>query len=355
MRRPSPLPSGPPPRAEPPAVARVPASVADDPDQTETVPIAPPWHARDDAPPRAGRASTSPAEQPASEDARAAATTEPSAPVTTLVTPLVTPLAGPPSGEPERVGMRTVWAAARARRRALRAEVRRFTARQRRRRRMWFGVAAALVLLVLGTLGAAYSPLFSVERVSVVGTSTLDPDAVESALSGQLGTPLPLVDASAVKAELIAFPLIESYTLEARPPHELIVRIVERTPIGAIESAAGYTLVDAAGVALSTTSDPPPWHPLLDLADGVGSKTFEAVGTVFRALPDDIRAQVTAIAATTPNDVTLTLGGTGTTVVWGDAHESAMKALVLATTMKARPPAEVTSYDVSSPAAVVVF
>lgn len=353
MRRPSPLPSGSSSRPEPPAVTRAPSPAAAapaDPDETETVPIDPPWHLR--------------RKKPAAESDDA-----PTAPVTPLTAaPAATSKTGAAgigpgsvddtaSGSPEgeRVGVRTVWSAARARRRALRAEVRRFTARQRRRRRLWAGVGAALVLLVLGTLGAAYSPLFAVERVSVIGTSALDADAVESALSGQVGTPLPLVDASVVKAQLVAFPLIESYTLEARPPHELIVRIVERTPIGAIESAAGYTLVDAAGVALSTTSDPPPGHPLLDLADGVGSKTFEAVGTVFRALPDDIRAQVTAIAATTPNDVTLTLGGTGTTVVWGDAHESAMKALVLATTMKARPPAEVTSYDVSSPVAVVVF
>ena len=316
MRRPSPLPSGSSSRPEPPAVTRAPSPAAAapaDPDETETVPIDPPWHLR--------------RKKPAAESDDA-----PTAPVTPLTAaPAATSKTGAAgigpgsvddtaSGSPEgeRVGVRTVWSAARARRRALRAEVRRFTARQRRRRRLWAGVGAALVLLVLGTLGAAYSPLFAVERVSVIGTSALDADAVESALSGQVGTPLPLVDASVVKAQLVAFPLIESYTLEARPPHELIVRIVERTPIGAIEAAAGYTIVDR--------DDTKPWG-----------------------------GYVTAIAATTPNDVTLTLGGTGTTVVWGDAHESAMKALVLATTMKARPPAEVTSYDVSSPAAVVVF
>ena len=149
--------------------------------------------------------------------------------------------------DPTGIGVRDVWAAARARRRALRAEVRRFTVRQRRRRMLWGGTLAALLLLVLGTLGAAYSPLFAVEQVSVVGTSTLDAGAVEAALAGQIGTPLPLVDSSSVKAVLVTFPLVESYTLEARPPHELVVRIVERTPIGSIQSAAGYTLVDAAG------------------------------------------------------------------------------------------------------------
>ncbi|WP_454137437.1 FtsQ-type POTRA domain-containing protein [Microbacterium paulum] len=256
--------------------------------------------------------------------------------------------------DPTGIGVRDVWAAARARRRALRAEVRRFTVRQRRRRMLWGGTLAALLLLVIGTLGAAYSPLFAVEQVSVVGTSTLDAGAVEAALAGQIGTPLPLVDSSSVKAVLVTFPLVESYTLEARPPHELVVRIVERTPIGSIQSAAGYTLVDAAGVALSTTPEPAAGHPVIVATGGVGSDAFDAIGTVFRSLPDDIRGQVTQMTATTANDVTLTLGGTGTEVVWGNADKSAKKAFVLAKAMTARPPDGVSSYDVSSPDTVVV-
>ncbi|WP_292833218.1 FtsQ-type POTRA domain-containing protein [Microbacterium sp.] len=252
------------------------------------------------------------------------------------------------------IGARAVWAAARARRRALRAEVRRFTGRQRRRRMLWITVAGAFVLLVLGTLGAAYSPLFAVQRVQVVGTTTLEAGALESALSDLIGVPLPLVDSSAVKAVLVQFPLVETYTLEARPPNGLVVRIVERTPIGTIRSASGYTLVDAAGVALSTTAEPPAGHPAIEVTGGIGTPAFAAVGTVFRALPDSIRTQVTGITATTANDVTLALGGSGTSVVWGNADDSEYKAIALETIMTARPPGAVYSYDVSSPDAVVV-
>ena len=73
-----------------------------------------------------------------------------------------------------------------------------------------------------------------------------------------------------------------------------------------------------------------------------------------RSLPEAIRAQVTAVAASTADDVTLTLGGTNTQVVWGSADDSALKAVVLETMMAARPPASVSVYDVSSPRAVVV-
>lgn len=252
------------------------------------------------------------------------------------------------------IRLRDVWKAARASRRALRAEVRRFTGRQRRRRLTWMLSLGALVLLVVGSVAAAYSPLFGVERVRVVGAAQLDAAAVEAALSGQLGTPLPLVDESAVKAALVEFPLVETYTLEARPPHELVVRIVERTPIGLIETAAGYTLVDAAGVALSTTQAPQEGQPIVTVEGGTRSAAFTSLGQVMRALPDDIRAQVTAASATTPDDVTLTLGGTNTQVVWGSAESSAMKALALQKMMVQRPPAGVSVYDVSSPTAIVV-
>ncbi len=263
--------------------------------------------------------------------------------------------AAPVAPEPETpMGLRDVWRASRARRRALRAEVRRFTVRQRRRRMLWLGAAGALVLLVLGTVGAAYSPLFAVERIEVVGTTTLDANAVAQALGGQQGTPLALVDSSAVKAALVQFPLVESYTIEARPPHDLVVRIVERTPVGVLSSAAGYTVVDAAGVALSTTPDPPAGQPTLKITGGTSSPAFRAAGTVVRSLPADIRAQVTEVTASTPDDVTLTLGGANASVVWGDAEHSAQKALNLARMMQSRPPADVSTYDVSSPDVVVV-
>ncbi|TQJ32363.1 FtsQ-type POTRA domain-containing protein [Microbacterium sp. SLBN-146] len=254
----------------------------------------------------------------------------------------------------ETIRARDVWTAARARRKALRAEVRRFTGRQRRRRAIWLGVAASFLVLVAVTFGAAYSPLFAVEEITIVGASSLDTAAVEAALGDQVGVPLALVDDGDVKAALVGFPLVESYTLEARPPHELVVRIVERTPIGYIETRAGFTLVDAAGVGLTTVPAPGSDAPVLTIPGGVDTPAFEAAGRVMRSLPDTIRPQVTAVSATTPDDVRLTLGGANATIVWGSADDSAQKALVLERVMIARPPDSVSVYDVSSPEAVVV-
>ncbi|WP_460773421.1 cell division protein FtsQ/DivIB [Microbacterium sp. GXF7504] len=249
-----------------------------------------------------------------------------------------------------RLGLRDLWRARRARRRALRAEVRRFTARQRRRRTAWLvGVLGAL-LLVAGTVGVAYSPLFALQRIEVVGTAQLSADEVAAALSGQIGTPLAAIDESEIKAALVGFPLVESYTLEAVPPHDLVVRIVERTPIGAVATPAGYALVDAAGVVLATTPEPPAGYPVVEASGGLSSDAFTAAGQVMRALPADLRAQVTAVTASSPDDVRLTLAGAE--VVWGSGDDSATKALVLQRIMAGRPGAS--AYDVSSPSAVVV-
>ena len=246
---------------------------------------------------------------------------------------------------------RDVWRAARARRKALRAEIRRFTQRSRRRRIVWLSSIGALVLLIGGSVAAAYSPLFAVEKITVTGASTLDPATIEAALGDQLGTPLALVDTSEVKAALLAFPLIETYSLEARPPHDLTVRIVERTPVGVIRSDAGYTLFDAAGVALSTTSDQPAGQPVIDVTGGVDSAAFRSAGLVVRSLPADVRAALTGVRATTADDVTLTLSN-GLTVVWGSAEDSGLKAIALSATMAAHPGAA--SIDVTSPDVAVV-
>ncbi|MDQ0641952.1 FtsQ-type POTRA domain-containing protein [Microbacterium murale] len=243
-----------------------------------------------------------------------------------------------------------VWRAARARRKALRAEIRRFTQRSRRSRLIWLCAIGAVVLLIGGSVAAAYSPLFAVEKITVAGASTLDAASVEAALDDQLGTPLALISESEVKAALIAFPLIETYALEAKPPHDLVVRIVERTPIGVIESGAGFTLVDAAGVALSTTPDRPEGQPVITVDGGIESDAFESVGLVVRSLPADVRSMVTDVSASTLDDVTLKLSS-GLTVVWGSADRSVYKARVLATAMLANPAAH--EIDVSSPDVVV--
>ena len=247
------------------------------------------------------------------------------------------------------------WRARRRQRRAERAEVRRFTERMRRRRALWIGSVGSLVLLAVGTIGAAYSPLFAVETIEVQGVSTLDPMSVQEALSEQSGRALPLVDRDQIRAKLTSFPEIETYSVQSRPPHTLVVTIVERTPVAVVATDAGFTTVDAAGVALGTSEEQPEGLPLAEVEAGLDSDAFAAVGQVLRALPEDLRARVVRITATSREDVTFDLAdGDGVSVIWGSPGDTAEKVRVLSSAFEAAPPETVKSYDVSSSGVLVV-
>jgi len=240
--------------------------------------------------------------------------------------------------------------ARRARKRYERGEVKRFTRRTRRRRAVWLisvGSVAAIVLLAVAT---AFSPLMDLTKIEVVGTSRLSSSAVSHALAGQLGRPLPLIDFGAIKKRLAGFALIRSYSTETHPPGTLIVRVVERVPIGVIQTAKGFELVDAAGVTISTTAQRPGGYPIVKLSEAVGSRRskpgFDASAAVLTALPPSVLPQVDSVTAKTTDDVTLTLRG-GQQVLWGSPDQSELKAADLAALLKDAPGAS--GYDVSSP------
>lgn len=252
------------------------------------------------------------------------------------------------------VGVRDVWRAARAKRKALRSEVRRFTVRSRRRRLIWIVALSALALTIGGSFAVAYSPLFAVTKITVQGTNAIDPAAVQASLQSQMNKPLALVNDSDIKAALVAYPFVETYTVQARPPHELVITIVERTPVGVVSTPAGFSLVDAAGVVLSTTPEQPPGQPLFEVAGELGDETFASAGLVMLSVPETLRASVEKVTATTPSAVTLTLAPTGTQVIWGNSDESQLKAETLTKAMIGRPIDTVSVYDVSSPTAIVI-
>ncbi len=262
----------------------------------------------------------------------------------------------PPAGDdasPERpldgrAARRALAAAVRERRRYERQEVRRFTRRSRRRRIAWTVVAGAIVGLVAVVVIGAYSPLMALRDVRIEGASRVPSAEVQAAFANVMGTPLPLIDSADVHDALSAFPLIETYSTETVPPGTLVVRIVERTPVGVVDTGEGLELVDAAGVVIERPETRPEGQPLIDVEGGVAAEGFRAIAAVVRSVPPDVRAQLIGATAATTDDVRLELVG-GASVVWGSAEESALKADVLATLMRAAPPDTVTLYDVSAP------
>ncbi|NII40117.1 cell division protein FtsQ [Curtobacterium flaccumfaciens] len=242
---------------------------------------------------------------------------------------------------------------ARKRRRLLeRAEVRRFTRRSRHRRAAWITAGGVVVVLAVSILVAVFSPLMALRTIEVKGTDRVDAAQVRAALSGQLGTPLARIDLGRVKEQIAGFPLIESYVTEEEPPHTLVVTVTERTPVVAVESGKTFDLVDPAGIVVQSTTKRPDGMPVADIGRAkLGSTVFRTMTEVVLAMPASVRDQVSGIAASTSDDVTLTMSD-GSSVVWGSPDESPAKATLLAALVKdhaARDKDSKVEYDVSAP------
>lgn len=268
--------------------------------------------------------------------------------------PRSAPDPGAASARAARTPRGEVKTASRERRRYERLEVKRFTRRARRRRTGWF-VAILLILAVGGlVVVAVFSPLLALRTITVDGTSRLNAATLERAVDGQRGTPLALLNYGKITQDLAPFTLIRSYATEIVPPDTLIIHVVERTPIGAIQGASSFDLVDPAGVTVESSKTRPAGYPLIQLGtakvDGPG---FASMAQVLLALPPAVLTKVDTITAQTHDDVTLTLSGSNQRVVWGSSDDSDAKARVLADLIGLHAGSGAGEYDVSAPGTAV--
>ncbi len=245
--------------------------------------------------------------------------------------------------------------ATKARKTFEREEVRRFTAHLRRRRAVWLsglGVFAALMMFV--AVGA-FTPVMALQEISVVGASRVPIAQIQASLQGEIGKPLPLVNFGAVRDAVAAQPLIKSYSTESLPPHTLLIRIVERAPVGYLTSDGGFTLVDPAGVVIETSVERIPGYPLFVVTgNSTDSLGFQAGIDVLNALPTSLAGTVDQVIATTTDDVVIVLANSGARVFWGGPDNAALKSSVLAALIASSPVGTVSEYDVSSPKTAVV-
>lgn len=176
---------------------------------------------------------------------------------------------------------------------------------------------------------AVFSPLLALREVTVTGTDRLSADEIADAVSGQLDTPLALLDLGRIERELSEFVLIRSYVTETVPPDTLIIHIVERRPVALIARGSGYDQVDPAGVVIASTADRG-GYPVIDLGNQpVDGASFRSAVEVLLAMPADVMARLDTVSADTPNDVRLRLSGVSPEVVWGSPGDSELKASVL--------------------------
>lgn len=212
--------------------------------------------------------------------------------------------------------------------RAERLEEKRFSEGLRRQRRIRLSVTLGVVGFISLIAGIVLSPLMTLTDVVVSGRTEVPEEVVLGAVSDQIGTPLALIDYGAIESKLGTVVRIQSFSTELRPPHTLVVRIVERTPIGAISTGNGWDVVDPAGVVIETTDVRPDSVPRLNV-DGVEDPGFQAAVTALLALPDSLRADVASISASTRDSVEFDLRGVRHLIRWGSDENAALKAAVL--------------------------
>ncbi len=211
--------------------------------------------------------------------------------------------------------------------------------RRRRVRRRWW-VAAAVTVAGLGWLGWG-SPATLVEHVVVEAPRGLSAESIRLASGISAADHVPAVDADAVRAAIMgAIPAVADVQVQRSLPHTIRLEVTARSPLAAVQSGKGFLVMDADGVVYDTVGSARKL-PVIRARTDEGRETARLV---LLSLPPDLRADVRRVAASTAQDVTLTLKG-GATVRWGDPDRAELKSRVLAGLVAVK--ADV--YDVSSP------
>jgi len=232
-----------------------------------------------------------------------------------------------------------------------------------RARKLLYTASALAIIAVLYVVLVFFSPLLATQKITVRGASLLETTQVEQKLEPLRGVPLTRIDEKKVRELIGQDNVIRSVQVESRPPHELVVTLKERTAVAVVKQGDTYHTGDSDGVSLlESATQPDTSVPLVRFSgdDPQTSAEFHTISTALSAMPSELLAQVKEASATSTSSITLTLRD-NTTVQWGTAEESELKAKVLLSLRQAiakraqeesSPEAQtqkVTVYDVSAP------
>ena len=232
-----------------------------------------------------------------------------------------------------------------------------------RARKLLYTASVLAIIAVLYVVLVFFSPLLATQKITVRGASLLETTQVEQKLELLRGVPLTRIDEKKVRELIGQDNVIRSVQVESRPPHELVVTLKERTAVAVVKQGDTYHTVDSDGVSLlESATQPDTSVPLVRFSgdDPQTSAEFRTISTALSAMPSELLAQVKEAGATSTSSINLTLRD-NTTVQWGTAEESELKAKVLLSLRQAiakRAQEEksseaqmqkVTVYDVSAP------
>ncbi len=138
-----------------------------------------------------------------------------------------------------------------------------------RRGSFWRRLLTLLALLVIATLGGSFAlttPNFRVQQVDIVGTqnSTLVDNIQNMGMQGQN---IFLLDVAALTSRIEALPMVASVTIGKQLPDQVIVNVVERTPILLWQTRQGKFSVDSQGMVIAPASESSGTDHLMTVVD----------------------------------------------------------------------------------------
>ena len=213
------------------------------------------------------------------------------------------------------------------------------------------GFLLTSLIALIGLVAATFqTPLLAIEKINFEGNLSLTQQQLQEATEELIGQPLTTVSEPQVESMLSKFSVVESFAIQSRPPHELVIRVRERQAIASVFTTEGEFIFDAAGVRLSEYSGEQ--IPRIAVPeDPSDSVKFRSAVDVLLSLPFGLYREVSEVSLNTQDSVELTLRG-GTRVIWGDDSEAKLKHEVLQALIANQ--SEEVDFDVSAPLAPVV-
>jgi cell division protein FtsQ len=169
-------------------------------------------------------------------------------------------------------------------------------------------------------------------------------DEVRTAAALPLHQPLVTTDTAGARERVATLRPVASVEVSRRWPDQVVISVVERTPIAVIDIAGKFRALDRDGVVFFQYAKAPKGMPLVKTAEGTEQRALKEAAAVVSALPSELASITRYVEVKSVDQISLQLAK-GRTVTWGSAEDSAEKARVLTALLTQ----EASSYDVSVP------
>lgn len=196
---------------------------------------------------------------------------------------------------------------------------------------------ALVAFAVVGAIALYRAPVFTVERIDVVGNAHLTAEEVRDLAALPAGSTLLRFPAAEMKRRLEANPWITSATVSRDFPDAVRIRVKERVPVALVDVGNGFWIVDAAGWAVAPQSadvtttlvvvrDVPDFEP--SAGKRSDSLSLRNALSVWSGLSDELKARTRLISAPSV-DKTALVTTDDIEVFIGSAEDIAKKDLVI--------------------------